>query len=261
MNFLAPEELLAEKRVLITRPRHLASEFGERLEEFGATAVYFPVIDIYPPDDSSEMDFVISRLNEYDRVVFTSVNGVWYFEKQAREAGIDDDAFNGMVAAAIGPATAEAARDVGFVVDVVPDKFVAEELAEKLGNVKGQNILMPRADIARPALKKILESKGADVHEITAYETKNAEYSITEVSDILHPVPDVITFTSSSTVKAFHKLTLPINPDLSQTLICCIGPITADTARKTGYNPSVVAEDYTIDGMIRALTNYYSHVV
>ncbi len=70
---------------------------------------------------------------------------------------------------------------------------------------------------------------------------------------------DVLTFTSSSTVRHFAALVKDRASHVVQkALVACIGPITAETARSLGYEVATVADEYTTDGLIRALENHFT---
>ena len=66
---------------------------------------------------------------------------------------------------------------------------------------------------------------------------------------------DFVTFTSSSTVKNLVHQLGNITP-LQQVKIACIGPVTAETARSFALEPDIIAENYTIDGLVDAIREY-----
>jgi uroporphyrinogen-III synthase len=247
---------LAGQRVVVTRPEDQGQELCQRLLALGAEPIPFPVIAIVPPEPGGPLDQAISRLAEYDWIIFTSVNGVEQFWARLAElrlsAGENRQAelpFAGK-AAAIGPKTAEALRSRGADVQLMPDEFRAEAILDEIGDVKGQYILLPRADIARPALAKGLRARGAQVDEVTAYRTIQGQPPGTAF-DALRAGVDIVTFTSSSTVRNFITLTQDL--DYGDPLIVCIGPVTAGTARELGLRVDVVAKEYTIEGLLEAL--------
>ncbi len=245
------------KRVLVTRARSQASELSERIAELGGEAFEFPLVRMVPPRDAEPLDAAIRDLGRFDWVMFTSVNGVTFFFQRMRELGVDVRTMRARLAA-VGPKTAEALAAKGLTVDVLPGDFRAEGLLDALkGELKpGESVLLPRADIARETLPRELRALGLDVTEVDTYDTVidagNADEAIRLLSEkAIH----IITFTSSSTVKNFVQALE--GHDLSALLagvkIVCIGPITADTARRLGLDVHVVAADSTIDGMVDAL--------
>ena len=248
---------LSQKRIVVTRPRAQAAGFCRKLAEAGAIPISFPTIRITPMPDTKRLDAALQRLHDYAWVIFTSVNGVAYCWERLVAGGVTHMPASLRVAA-IGPATAGALRDRGVEADYVPAEFVAERIAEGLGDVAGQAILLPRAESARKTLAVLLAQQGARVDEIPVYRT---------VLDAPPPVAfaaleagvDVLTFTSSSTVRHFTSLVEARAPDIAhEALVACIGPITAKTARSLGYEVATVADEYTTDGLIRALENHYT---
>ncbi len=244
---------LAGKRILVTRPRAQAAELCDKLAALGATPIVFPTIEIAPLDNYTALDRAIRQLAQYQWLIFTSVNGVKAFWDRLDVVGAGITPM--MRVAAIGPATASALQAHDVTVTLIPDEYVAEAIIESIGTVRGQRILLPRADIAREALAVELRQRGAIVDEIAAYRTLPAQPDPNGLLELRRGV-DVITFTSSSTVRNFVALVgqASIPP---QALIACIGPITANTARELGLRVDVQATDYTMDGLVAALVTHF----
>ena len=252
-----PDRPLAGCTVVVTRPRARSGPFESALREEGARVLSFPTIRIAPLEDPAELREALGRAGDYDWIVFTSVNAV---ESVATMVGSDDGAGSPLAelrAAAIGPATAAAARErLGLKVEVVPDEYRAEELASAIlgaaGEVSGMRFLLPRAAEAREALPRILEASGAVVDEVAAYRTLLADPE--EAGALRRSLEagevDWVTFTASSTVRGFARA---VGPELGPARVAAIGPITAGTAREEGLRVDVVARDYTIPGLVRAL--------
>lgn len=244
---------LAGRRVLVTRPQEQSEGLFKHLHALGAEPILFPVIAIVPPEAGGPLDQAIARLADYDWIIFTSINGVEHFwARLPEDIGIRSPlaAVANLKIAAIGPVTAEALRRRGAQVHLMPDEYRAEAILEVIGDVTGLRILLPRADIARPALADGLRARGAHVVEVPAYRTVRGNPS-PAAFDALCAGVDVITFTSSSTVRNFVSLTDGV--DYGRPLIACIGPVTAATAHELGLPVDVVAEEYTIDGLLEAL--------
>jgi uroporphyrinogen-III synthase len=247
---------LADLRVVVTRPENQATELCDRLRAMGAEPIIFPTIAIVPPKAGGPLDQAIARLPDYDWIIFTSVNGVEHFWARLVEvrllSGGDGEnklSIRGRVAA-IGPATADALRQHGAPVHLMPAEYRAEAILDEIGDVAGQRILLPRADIARPALADGLRATGAQVDDVRAYHTVRGDPP-SAAFDALRAGVDVVTFTSSSTVRNFVSLTQGL--DFGDPLMACIGPVTAATAHELGLRVDVVAEEYTVDGLLEAL--------
>jgi uroporphyrinogen III methyltransferase/synthase len=247
------------QRVLVTRTRQQASALSNRLRALGADTIDLPTIEIAPPEQWAPLDSAIGELSSYDWIVFTSVNGAAAFWERLGHAGLDVRALHGVRLAAIGPATAAAMESHGLRADYIPAEYVAEAIASGLGNVHGLRVLLPRADIARPALADLLRKAGAEVVEVAAYRTLRPDVDASELHDLLTSIT-VATFTSSSTVRNLGAMARDAGLDLPRALadvtVACIGPITADTAREMGLSVQTVAEEYTIEGLVAALVHH-----
>ncbi len=241
------------KKVLVTRSRDQASELSELLREQGAEPIEFPVIRISPPESFDELDAALERIETYDWVLFTSANAVRAAVDRLHQLGRDVRSLKGPKIGAIGPATAESIASLGVRVDFTPSKFVAESVAEEFSDPAGKRILIPGAKDAREVLPEKLREKGAQVDVVTSYQTVIEESCAPPIKEMLQKGEiDIITFTSSSTVKNFVQL-VGRESVLEGVTIACIGPITAQTAEEHGLKPDIVAEDYTIEGLVRAL--------
>ena len=242
------------KSVIVTRPRHQSSVLADRLRDEGANALIVPTIEIVDPlDEGAALSAAVEQLSSYDWVVLTSANGAQRFCERLRD-GRD---LAGVKLAAIGPGTAEVLADYNLVADLVPERFIAESLLEAfpLPHENDQcRVLLARAAVARDVLPDGLRELGWRVDVIDAYRTIPVEPTDAERERIIDA--DIVTFTSSSTVEnwvaAFGIDTLP-------NVVACIGPITADTARRAGLRVDVIADVHTIDGLVDALIDRVGH--
>jgi uroporphyrinogen III methyltransferase/synthase len=248
------------RRVVVTRALAQAGELSTELERLGAEVHEFPTIEISPPEDFGPLDAAIHDLDSFGLVVFTSVNGVEAFLKRLRHYGLDLRALpQDAKVAAIGPATAERIRGAGLRVDVVPEQYRAEALIEALGarSLAGERVLIPRAKVAREILPEKLREAGAEVVVPPAYESVPSSDGKEALSLRLQSGEmDCVTFTASSTVENFIGAfgAEEAAQLLAETRVACIGPITADTARKRGLRVDAEAKEYTIPGLVEAVT-------
>ena len=243
-------KILFGKKILVTRARAQASKLSSRLKNLGAEVLEAPTIKIVPPSDNfAQLDAAIKILREFDWTIFTSANGVEKFFARLKVHGLDARALNKV--AAIGSATAEKLLDFGIVADVVPKNFVAESLADALKNfVGGKKVLIARAEIARDVLPDALKNFGAGVTVAPAYKT---------LPEISAPIDfdsiDLVTFTSSSTVENFVA-NYGVDA-LKKIPSAAIGTITARTLKNFGVEVAVVAEEFTIDGLVAAVKKFF----
>ncbi len=260
---------LSGKRVLITRPYHQSPEMAERVRRDGGLPVIVPLIETVPPSDRETIekrDRLLQQLYQYDWVIFTSANGVAFFLQRYRELFPNQKAEQSFRIAVVGTKTARYAEEEGFQVDVIPESYHAEGLVEALlpHIATGEKVLFPRARIARNVLPEALRERGIEVDEIIVYDTVMPANSSEKIKTLLKQNKiDIVTFTSSSAVKHFVKIikedeTINLSDLMNNVVFACIGPVAADTARKKGLRVDVVPqEDYTVEGLIRALHAYF----
>jgi uroporphyrinogen-III synthase len=244
-------------RVLITRPRHNAPDFAAALRTISAEAVFLPCIEIEPVPDTTLLDRALSRLDCYDWLVFTSANAVEVVNDRLDALGVDLTPGNPRLAA-VGPKTAVSMQEHGLPPDLIPqDEFIAEAVLPGMGDLNGRWVLLPTADIADDRLPCAIQAANGVVHVITAYRTLPAAPDLRGLAELRDGV-DVITFTSGSTVRHFITITwdagldphdLPCNPQ-----IACIGPKTAQAAREAGFKVDIIPDEYTVDGLVAALS-------
>jgi uroporphyrinogen III methyltransferase / synthase len=255
------------KRIVVTRAREQASALSEQLRLAGAQPIEYPVIAFAPPDDWTPLDRALARLDEFNWLIFTSVNGVRFVIERMRALGMEPSLLHRHRIGAIGPATAAELEQHDLRATFVPDEFVAEAVIAQIGEVRGDRILLPRADIAREALVDGLVARGATVENVVAYRTVlgTGEHGSDRVVELLRDRRiDAVTFTSSSTVKNFFARLDQSGLNRSEAVellapvtIAAIGPITAHTARECGLHVAIEAEKYTIDGLVEALIGVF----
>lgn len=249
-------------RVLATRPAEQISKLSRALRAEGADVLEVPAIAIEPPSSWEAVDDSIHQ-GHYHWVIFTSTNGVRFFFGRLAALGQDTSWFAGGRIAAIGPETARALAPHGLSADLVPDEFVAEALLAALtdaGPLHGERVLLARADIAREALVTGLLQEGALVDQVTVYRTVPAQPSSDLLNRLTEGTIDVVTFTSSSTVRSLVDMLGSSSGLLPSCTVACIGPVTAATARELGLEPAIVATNYTIPGLIDAIRHHYLEI-
>jgi uroporphyrinogen III methyltransferase/synthase len=254
---------LAGKLIMITRARSQAGALADKLEALGAEVVEFPTIEIRPPENYAGLDAAIKNVHNYDWVIFTSVNGVEQFLARARHLHQSVSDLQRSRFAAIGPETAKRLEAAGFRPCLVPQKFQAEGLLEVLATegMRQKKVLIPRAAKARDILPETLKAWGAEVDVVEAYRTVIPTADTADIQALLHDRRvDVITFTSSSTVANFAALFegQTLSETVSDIAVACIGEITKKTVEDLGGRAEIVAAESTIDGLVRAIVEYFT---
>ncbi|CAI4032240.1 Uroporphyrinogen-III methyltransferase [Nitrospira tepida] len=255
------------KRILVTRAKEQAGEFSRLITAQGGEPVECPTIEIAAPPTWEALDQAIDQLASVDWLVFTSMNGIAPFMNRLYKHGRDVRALASVKICCIGPRTAQELRQYGLQADLVPDEYQAEGLIESFRRigVKGRRILIPRAEVAREMLPAELTAMGAEVTVVPVYRTVKPEADTARLTKRLADrTIDMLTFTSSSTVRNFASLFE--SPEemvrLTQGVpVACIGPITADTARELGLSVTIQAGENTIPALAEAIVEYYGESV
>lgn len=119
--------------------------------------------------------------------------------------------------------------------------------------------MIPCALEGDEALAKALTERGARVEAVPAYQTLMDGAGADGVRERLEDgTIDVVTFTSSSTVKNFTAA-LGTHALPATVLVACIGPSTAKTAtERLGRAPDIVASEHTVGGLLDALERHFS---
>ncbi len=257
LDFFTARPLFGQ-RVLVTRTRQQASQLSLRLEELGAEVYEAPTIEVVPPTDWGEVDQAIRGIGGYGWLILTSGNGVEALADRMGALGLDARHLAGVKVASVGEATSEAlARRLGIRPDFVPERTMGEALAQEMiarEDVTGQKMLLLRADIARPALPKLLGDAGAEVTELVVYQTKIAAGLPGDVMEALKDGGiDWVTFTSSSTAGNLVELLGGERSLLDGVKTASIGPVTSGTMRELGLDITVEAGKSNVSGLVEAL--------
>ncbi len=252
------------KRILVTRAREQAAELSNLLAAYGGEPVECPTIQIVPTETWGELDQAIDVLSRYHWLIFTSLNGVGPFMARLRMKGKDARALAGLRLCCIGPRTAQEIEKYGLKADVIPSEYQAEGVIAALGatGIKGQCILLPRAAVAREVLSEQLRGLGAEVQVVPVYRTVLPTVDVQRLKEQLSRQQiDVISFTSSSTVRNFVQL-FRNRAELDQLTkgvrIACIGPITAGTVREQGLSVNIMPHANTVPALADAIAQQCS---
>jgi uroporphyrinogen-III synthase len=251
---------LSSKRILITRAHEQAGAMARELEKLGATVVSIPTIEIRPPQSFQPLDKALQKIPAYDWLILTSVNGVKALFKRMEKQEMHSGMLRQLSVVAIGPATRAELEQHGVKVAITPEEYIAESVVSALKDkVAGKRVLLVRAKIARDVIPQELRRLGAEVDVAEAYETVVPQNSREKIRAALadpEQRPNIITFTSSSTVKNFITLLgANVSPkeQLQGIAVASIGPVTSATLIEVGLGVNIEAKDFTIPGLIDAI--------
>jgi uroporphyrinogen III methyltransferase/synthase len=249
-------------KVLVPRTKEQAGAMSARLTSYGALPVEVPTIAVEPPRTPTQMERAIKGLvtGRYEWVVFTSTNAVRAVREKFEEFGLDARAFAGVKIACVGEATADAVRAFGIKPELLPSQEQSSEglLADfpPYDDVLDpiDRVLLPRADIATETLAAGLRALGWEIDDVTAYRTVRAAPPAAEIRDAIKSGGfQAVCFTSSSTVR--NLVGIAGKPH-ARTVVACIGPQTAATAKEFGLRVDVQPEHATVPALIDALAEF-----
>ncbi len=253
-------------RVLVTREHTVGFE---PLEELGAEIIEFHTIEIVPPDDWTELDRAIEKIDTYDWVIFTSVNGVKFFFRRLMDKDRDIRDMKGVKICAVGSKTESAIKKYGIKVNLVPKEFNAEGLIEAFSQqtcvgangrspLQGIKILLPRAETAREIFPQKVRELGGEIDVITAYKTVKPEVHGKRLKRFLKAGKiSVATFTSAATFNNFMDIMGEDAIDLLRDVtIAAIGPVTAKAVEKAGLTVHIMPEAATVDAMVKEIIDW-----
>jgi uroporphyrinogen-III synthase len=253
---------LTGKRVAVTRAEHQAPELARALHERGAVPLLYPCLAVLPPDDVAPLDEALRRLADGDWLVLTSANTVAALAPRLRALGMAVPA--GLRVAAVGSATAQAARDaLGCAVAALPERFGAAALAEALPDVAGTRVLLPHSAAADETLAQALAARGAEVTAVIAYRIGLGAGGVDLPRLLAARAVDAVTLASGSAVT---NLLMRLEReggdrvDLLAVAVACIGESTTAQARQRGLRVDVTAEPHTVAGLCAALEGYFTTV-
>ena len=251
MNYLP----LAGRRILVTRAAQQAGKLSEGLRALGAIPVEVPVLEMVPPLSFVALDRALRLIGQYDWVIFTSANTVAALQRRGAELRIP--LTSPAKVAAVGAATASAAREAGWNVALIPESYVAESLVASLDKqeVRGKRVLLARAEIARDVIPDALRVAGALIDVVDAYRNVIPAETPGQLRRALAEGLNAATFTSSSSVTHLADAARAANVGFPFPGVpaVSIGRVTSTTLRAAGWEPAAEADPHDIPGLIRAV--------
>jgi uroporphyrinogen-III synthase len=247
---------LAGQRIVVTRAARQSGGLRERLEQQGAEVMLLPTIETVPPESYQPLDDALREAKRFAWLVVTSANAAGVIGERLEALGVPAQLLTHLHCAAVGPSTAEAVRELGLTVDVIPERYVGEALAAALKDqVRGQRVLLVRGAAARDVVPHALAAGGAAVTVVDAYLTVVPADAVERAKAIFgtEPFPNAVVFTSGSTVT--HLLDVLRDAGLAfprQVACVSIGPVTSSALRDAGLRVTAEAEKASLDGLVDA---------
>ncbi len=262
------ERPLFGKRIIVTRSIDRARELSDPLENLGAETIIAPTFRIKPPEDPEAVDRIAASIDRFDWIVVESAVSAARLLAAIARGPRDIRALGRASLCAVGPSTADQLATFGLKADVVIPELRAEGVAEAMvahSTVDGRSILVVRPDHERSVLADTLTERGARVTDLVAY-TTDSDAPDSPAAQRLYRLlldgqVDAVTFTSPTAVRRFASL---IGEEqaadlLGTTVVATIGPVTAASALELGISPTIVADPYTVDGLVQGLVRHFTN--
>ncbi len=262
-----PSKPLQNRTILVACSIKKMVQLAGGLEMMGGKVLPFPVIEAKPIEDTQLLDKALDSLREYSWLIFTSAYGVSFFMKRLQERAISVNRGSAPKICAIGPATAAALEEFGWKADLTAQQFVAEGVIDALGkyhgglqNLAGHRVMLPRAKEAREVLPETLVASGIAVDVVPCYQTVRAEIEDAVVKQLQDRNPDLIVFTSSSTIRNMMEILGPETGKkvLLGSTVAVMGPVTGKTAESFGKRAEIIPEANTVVDLLKAIGDYFS---
>lgn len=246
---------LKGKEIIVTRPKERMGTLQEGLKKLGTHVISCPCIQTNSLMTDELLEDILRKTINYRWLVFTSPAGVKAFFDKMQEKKLDARRFANNKIAVIGKGTGEELEKYGIFADACPKEYNGRELGKLLTNLvqKDEQVLLLRAKIGAPEIVEELNKAKIAHLDMAIYQT---EYVLEqeEAKHIANQIEegkiDYVTFTSASTVEAFHQA---IPTDSRQFVALCIGEKTRQAASKYGYQ-TIVSQEATIASMIETVT-------
>lgn len=236
------------RNICITRTKEQSKEIKEELMELGAEVTEINSINIEPNIEAIEK--IQNSLEQYDYIVFTSVNGVKIFFQGLIKYRIDIRKLKGQIIS-IGNATTMELEARGLIPLMTAEEVTGEGLFKAMKPLikGGEKILIPRSSQGRGYLVNQLRNLNTTVEDMPIYNT------VVGINNNLGTFQycDSIIFTSPSTVK--NMITLVGIDNIKEKKVLAIGPITAKELEKNNIS-YLLCKEASNKGIIESLCEY-----
>ncbi len=256
---------LKSKTIVITRTLEQSKESAEVFQKLGAEVLTFPTLEITPPDSWKDFDNIVSKQSKIDFIIFTSAHSVKMFVQRCEELSLKFD-FNRIKVIAVGSKTSGICEKNNIPVHIIPKEFSGEGVIDELANydLKGKVIFIPRSAIGREELPEGLKRRGAKIKTASVYNIGlPSDENINEYKEKLRKSnPDLFVFTSPSTFKNFLEIQHIADPVkyFGNYTVAVIGPTTKAALEKKKVKVDIIPGEYTIDGLVKSIVDYYQMV-
>lgn len=273
-------------RIVVTHTRQRKGALENRLREMGAAVLELPSLEILPQDtqllsDTAQQSTNVSsstvntsghpgdqinsawdNLDQFDWILLASVNAAHMLFRNLDQRNLDSRALAGIGIVVLGQATEEIVCAHGIRPDVCIEGYQTDKLVQIMGEketMQAKHILLPRADIARSNLGKVLRDSGAVVTEVVAYKTRSPQDSTGYCQKLLQFSPHVLLFTNASAGRFFMDLLDPATRHflMENSVVASIGPVTTMAIQEYGFSVGIEPARHDVEHLVEAICHWH----
>jgi len=236
-------------KVLVTRPKPQGEELCDKIMEQGGQAIYFPVVEILPVQNSNKFKQDIAKLDQYDFVFFVS----WHAVNQsiATIHALWPIFPSHVQVIAIGKNTADALIHRNIPMHYYPKDWNSEALLgyPPLMQVQGKKCAIIRGETGRNALADGLTHRGAEVDNMIAYRRVLSKVDVQPYKSLIdaHEI-DMIICTSNEILQHLTSLLA-----VQSVPLMVISERMLGFAKKLGFKHLYLANNASHDAIISEL--------
>ena len=253
-------------RIMVTRPADQSEYLYSSIRELGGEVLPYPTIATSEYiDEKGYQKFEESLTDDSNKkwLIFTGENGVRYFFSQYFSGQHDIRKLARFRIAVMGEGTVEALKALNISADYIPTESTTDTFIKEFSDrsdIKDTTIVRIRGDLAESRIEDSLESIECRVIPITAYKTFVPGWPDNMKERLFKYPPDIIIFTSVSTVDGFNKILTKddVSKLTANAKILSMGPSASKALEKSGIPATIEAESHTISGIIECLKEHYS---
>lgn len=238
------------KNICVTRSQKQAASLKQKLRDMGAEVTAMSAIEI--ESTANNLDEYMDKLEEYDHIVFTSVNSVDIFFDYLIEKKYDIRKLKAKFSA-IGKATWQAIERRGIICFAKAREFIGDGLVKVLKpHVKeNEKILIPCSSLAKSDISEELKESGAKVDRVFIYDNVKGKVRNKRAFDEV----DAVFFTSPSTV--YNMIDMVGLDAIKEKHVIAIGSRTNKPLQEMGIKADVCKE-HSEDGFLREIQTLLS---
>ncbi len=260
LNWLMSKPLFG-KTIVVTRDADSNADFAAKIISKGGNPVEFTTIKIKPLTQTNKFLKTLTKITEYDWLIFTSANGVNIFFDVLQKLNKDARVLASAKIAAIGSETAAKLSKFAIIADFVPSVFTSKDLAKQLINFKnlqGKKVLLLRSQLASNELCDLLETAAVKIDNVPVYTIETVKNDCGPLLEKIEKSEiDWLTFASPSSAKVFFEQIPAESVNSSNIKIASIGPVTSEQLKNLSLRVDVQAAEHTTDGLLAAIEKTY----